>query len=125
MLRQSPSSKQRMLAVTALIGALVSSPLSAAEEAEDENQGLSFEAKLAACAACHGEDGNTPVLPQYPLLGGQYESYLVYSLQAYRAGRRVDAIMSPQIQVLDLTDKDIQRMAEFYADQGGLLQIDQ
>jgi cytochrome c553 len=28
--------------------------------------------KAAACAACHGPDGNKPITPDIPRLGGQY-----------------------------------------------------
>jgi cytochrome c553 len=86
-------------------------------------QGLSFEDKLAACAACHGKDGNTPTIAEYPKLGGQYASYLENSLKSYRAGRRDNLIMSQQIQALQLSDEDIARLAAYYESQGGLVQI--
>ena len=33
------------------------------------------------CAACHGEDGNKPLQPDFPKLGGQHYDYLLHSLK--------------------------------------------
>ena len=49
-----------------------------------------------SCIDCHGADGNNPIDPTYPKLGGQYGDYLAHALQAYRAGDREHALMSPQ-----------------------------
>jgi len=48
--------------------------------------------KAAACAACHGVDGNS-VDPQYPKLAGQHESYIARQLALYKTGERDNAIM--------------------------------
>jgi len=48
--------------------------------------------KAAACAACHGVDGNA-VDPQYPKLAGQHESYIARQLALYKTGERDNAIM--------------------------------
>ena len=70
-----------------------------------------------ACAGCHGVDGKA-IAPEYPNLGGQYESYLVKSLRDYRDGRRNNPIMSPM--AANLTDQDIEDLAAWYASQKGL-----
>ena len=44
-----------------------------------------------SCVDCHGADGNTPLDPSYPKLGGQYRDYLAHALQSYRAGDREHA----------------------------------
>lgn len=36
------------------------------------------------CAACHGEDFNTPIDPSYPKVAGQHADYLYVALKAYR-----------------------------------------
>ena len=38
-------------------------------------------AQAAACGACHGQDGATPIDPTYPNLAGQNERYLFNQLQ--------------------------------------------
>ena len=74
-------------------------------------------AKSVTCQACHGVDGKA-IAPEYPNLGGQYESYLVKSLRDYRDGRRNNPIMSPM--AANLTDQDIEDLAAWYASQKGL-----
>ena len=46
----------------------------------------------AACAACHGADGNSGT-PGYPKLSQQHPEYLVKQLQEYKEGKRKNAIM--------------------------------
>ncbi|WP_426806443.1 c-type cytochrome, partial [Stenotrophomonas sp. SrG] len=54
---------------------------------------------------CHGADGNQPLDPTYPKLGGQYGDYLAHALQAYRAWDRQHPLMTGQ--ATDLSDQDI------------------
>ncbi len=68
-----------------------------------------------ACADCHGKDGNTPLDPSYPLLGGQYADYLEHSLVGYRDGRREHALMTPQAK--ELTDQQIADVSAYFASQ--------
>lgn len=48
--------------------------------------------KAAACAACHGLDGNSSD-PQYPKLAGQHERYIARQLALYKSGERENPIM--------------------------------
>jgi len=41
-----------------------------------------------ACAACHGTDANTPIMPIYPKLAGQNAEYLAQQLQDIKSGAR-------------------------------------
>lgn len=50
------------------------------------------EASYAACAACHGADGNSGT-PAYPKLAQQHPQYLVKQLQEFKSGKRDNAIM--------------------------------
>ena len=50
------------------------------------------QASFAACAACHGADGNSGT-PAYPKLAQQHPEYLVKQLQEYKSGKRANAIM--------------------------------
>ncbi len=47
-----------------------------------------------ACAACHGPEGNKPITPETPRLGGQQYDYLVRALTEYRKGTRDNAVMT-------------------------------
>lgn len=96
--------------------AVASSAVLANEEATADT-GLPFEQKLAACAACHGENGAKPIMPEYPILAGQHADYLAAALRNYRDGRRNNPIMSSQLQALQLTDADIDQLAAHFAAQ--------
>jgi len=77
------------------------------------------EEKAATCAACHGAAGESAG-PQWPILAGQYSSYLEHSLKAYRSGSRQNAIM--QGFAGQLSDQDIEDLAAYFAAQSGPLQ---
>lgn len=66
-----------------------------------------------SCIDCHGADGNHPLDPTYPKLGGQYRDYLAQALQAYRSGERDHALMSNQARGLD--DQQIADLAAYFA----------
>lgn len=66
-----------------------------------------------SCMACHGPDGNAPIDPSYPRIGGQYRDYLEISLQHYRDGTRTNPIMASQAQTL--TDQHIADLAAYFA----------
>jgi cytochrome c553 len=99
-----------------LVGGLVlaNTQVWANEEAASDD-GLPFEDKVAACAACHGENGAKPIMPEYPILAGQHANYLAHALREYRDGRRNNPIMAAQVQALELTDSDIERLAEHFS----------
>lgn len=66
-----------------------------------------------SCADCHGADGNSPIDPSYPKLGGQYADYLAHALKAYRSGDRQHALMTAQAS--GLSDQDIADLAAYFA----------
>jgi len=104
-----------------LTGLAVALAMTAAGMANAEtDDGLSFEDKLAACAACHGEDGDKALAPDYPILAGQYADYLEAALNAYKSGRRTHPIMQMQVEALALTNEDIVRLAAHFASKPGL-----
>lgn len=92
---------------------LAALPLSALAKG-DPNAGR---AKSTTCQACHGLDGKA-VMPEYPNLAGQYESYMEKALRDYRDGRRTNPIMAPM--AANLSDQDIKDLAAWYAKQDGL-----
>ena len=71
-------------------------------------------AKAAACAGCHGPDGNSMV-PTYPKIAGQHEAYLVNAISQYKSGARSDATMKAMVAAL--SDADIANLAAYYASQ--------
>jgi cytochrome c553 len=69
-------------------------------------------APAAACAVCHGEDGNADD-PKTPRLAGLDSEYLAAAMAAYRDGTREHTVMQDIVAALSKTDID--NMAAFYA----------
>ena len=74
------------------------------------------------CAACHGQNGNTPI-PGLgaPRLAGQHYDYLVHTLKSYKSGERKNPIMMGQVQAL--STKDMEDLAAYYSAQPGSLYL--
>lgn len=60
--------------------------------------------KAAACAACHGLDGNATDPTLYPRLAGQSERYIAHQLALFKSGERVNPIMYPFASALSAQD---------------------
>jgi cytochrome c553 len=67
--------------------------------------------RAAACMACHVADG-TRGLPANPILQGQHAEYIVKQLTEFKAGKRVNAVMSGM--AAGLTPEDMVNIAAFY-----------
>ena len=65
-----------------------------------------------SCIDCHGADGNAPIDPTYPKLGGQYGDYLAHALLAYRSADRQHPLMT--LQAANLSDQDITDLAAYF-----------
>jgi cytochrome c553 len=75
--------------------------LSAAAQAGDAAAGKT---KAAACAGCHGADGNSMV-PTFPKLAGQNENYIVRELNAFKTSKgRSNPLMLGMAAPLSETD---------------------
>jgi cytochrome c553 len=101
----------------ALITAILLSSIGLAQAASAE-KGQALVEK-ANCASCHGAGLNSPILPAYPKLAGQYSDYIYYALKAYKVGNgnaqygRNNAIMGSQVQAF--TDADMHDIAAYIA----------
>src|SRR5450830_1857351 len=93
-----------LMAILALSGALI-----ATADAQDANT-----AATTVCAACHGDDGNS-VVPMFPKIAGQNETYIVKQLRDFQAGRRKSDIMAPVVAALK--PEDFASLATFYSGQ--------
>lgn len=70
--------------------------------------------KVAICATCHGNGGNS-MISQNPSLAGQNANYIIKQLQDYQSGNRQNAIMAPM--AANLSEQDIADIAAYYASQ--------
>jgi len=70
--------------------------------------------KFVQCASCHGADGRSTVVPEYPKIGGQTAAYVVNALKAYRDGRRLGTYAAMMAAVAKpLSDADITNLAAY------------
>jgi cytochrome c553 len=79
--------------------------------------------QVAACVACHGEDGlgvEAALTPKPAVIAGQHVDYLEQALTAYRNGRRKNVVMDGMAQLLK-TDADVKIAAEYFAGQASPL----
>jgi cytochrome c553 len=69
-----------------------------------------------ACVDCHGAEGNAPIDPTYPRIGGQYNDYIAHSLQLYRDGDRSGSPTTDLMasQAKELTDQQIADLAAYF-----------
>lgn len=68
--------------------------------------------KAGMCAACHGQQGISP-LPAHPHLAGQNREYLVSAMQQYKRSERKHAAM--QAVMGPLSEQDIENLATHYS----------
>ena len=68
--------------------------------------------KSAACAACHGVDGNSAA-PNFPKLAGLDAQYIAKQLADYKSGARKDPLMIGM--VAGLSRKDMDDLGAYYA----------
>jgi cytochrome c553 len=98
--------------IAVLIATTVSTALMLASAAAQDIE--AGRAKSAACAACHGVDGNS-LAGTFPNLAGQNWRYLYIQLQDFKAGRRSDPVMTPM--ALPLSRQDMIDIANYFAAQ--------
>lgn len=70
--------------------------------------------KAAACAACHGPQGNSSN-PQWPKLADLGGPYLLEQLKHFKSGKRQNAVMAGQ--VAGLSEQDMKDVAAYFAQQ--------
>lgn len=100
--------KKMILSSTVLVLALAG----AAHAAGDPEAGKT---KAAACAGCHGMDGNS-LVPTFPKLAGQGEKYIAKQLADFKANdtRKNDLMLG---MAAALSEKDMADIGAFYASQ--------
>jgi len=68
--------------------------------------------KAAACAACHGADGQ-PIMPVYPIIAGQTSRYIYLQLRDFQERRRTNEVMLHT----GMTREDMQELANYFSAQ--------
>lgn len=74
-------------------------------------------AKLFAdktCTACHGKDGNKPLMPDYPKIAGQNKAYTEKQMIDIKSGARANGNSAAMKGVMVLVnDAEIKDLAEY------------
>ncbi|WP_242489804.1 c-type cytochrome [Noviherbaspirillum cavernae] len=68
---------------------------------------------VAACASCHGAQGEGNAAANFPRIAGQSQTYLARQIKSYADGRRDNAVMAPIAKALD--EQQINAVAAYYA----------
>lgn len=97
-----------MMRMLVSAGAILLVAIGAAQAAGDVAAG---KAKSAACAACHGANGQG--VPPNPALTGKSEDQLVQAMRDYKSGKRSNAVMKGMMAAL--TDQDMANLAAYFA----------
>lgn len=103
--------KNKLLGFSLALVLASAAPVLRAETDADVDAGKE---KAAACASCHGEQGNS-LVGTFPKLAGQHASYLIKQLQAFKNGSRQNAMMAGF--AMPLSDQDMADIAAYYAEQ--------
>lgn len=96
-------------------------PIFAVSSAHAKGNPAAGETKAATCKSCHGEGGLKPILPEYPIIGGQHQDYLAAALNQYKTGKRKNASMNGFAAAL--SPQDIQDLAAYFASQKSELKM--
>ena len=101
----------RFTVIIGLVFFVTSQALADVHSAGDISAG---ELKSAACAACHGADGNSSN-PIQPSLAGQDSGYIIHQLEAFKDGSRKNGMMNAV--AAGLSETEMAGLAAFYAGQ--------
>lgn len=66
------------------------------------------------CFTCHGRDGKTPIMPEYPNIAGQNLEYLMQQIRDIKSGERNNGMTEAMKSVMFLvTDEEIEIVANY------------
>ncbi|MCF6238348.1 MAG: c-type cytochrome [Candidatus Marinimicrobia bacterium] len=72
--------------------------------------------KTKTCFTCHGLDGKTPILPQYPNIAGQTKEYALQQMIDIKAGTRANGLTAAMKGIMHLvSDEEMELLAEYVA----------
>ena len=72
--------------------------------------------KTKTCSACHGKDGKTPLMPNYPQVAGQNSAYALQQMKDIKSGARNNGQTASMKGVMHLvTDEEMQVLSDYLA----------
>ena len=97
--------------------AAATAPAAATQTPLKPGDATAGQAKAAACAACHGMDGNSAAA-QYPKLAGQHAGYIARQLGMFKSGKRPNPIMIGM--AAPLSEQDMRDIGAYFASKTSL-----
>jgi cytochrome c len=74
--------------------------------------------KERTCNACHGPDGNKPLMPDYPKVAGQNKAYIAKQMKDIKSGARANGNSAAMKGVMHLVnDQEIEEIADWLSKQ--------
>jgi cytochrome c553 len=111
--RPDNPSGARWIGSAILLVSLMLCPAAVAPAQPTERAPDTMEARLLACAACHGRQGEGTKNDYFPRLAGKPAGYLMNQLVAFRDGRRRYPPMNYLLEYIP--DPYLQKMADYFA----------
>ena len=72
--------------------------------------------KTKTCSTCHGKDGKTPIMPNYPKIAGQNQAYVQQQMLDIKSGARSNGQSAAMKGVMHLvSDDEINALSEYIA----------
>jgi cytochrome c len=66
------------------------------------------------CTACHGKDGKTPLLPEYPKIAGQNAKYIERQMLDIKSGARANGNANAMQGIMVIvSEADIKELADY------------
>ena len=70
--------------------------------------------KTKTCLACHGVDGKTPLMPQYPKIAGQNSAYALQQMKDIKSGKRANGMSAAMKGIMHLvSDDEMKALADY------------
>ena len=96
---------------TAVFGALALS-LAVAGTAQAGDGAAAYTAK--GCAACHGADAKTPIMPLYPKIAGQSKEYAAQQMNDIKSGVRSNGMSVAMKAIMaSVSDEETAAIADY------------
>ena len=68
------------------------------------------------CLTCHGKDGKSPIMPNYPKIAGQNAAYSLQQMKDIKSGKRANGMSAAMKGIMHLVnDEEMKALADYIA----------
>jgi cytochrome c len=102
-------SRTKLKVTTALAALMICSPTAFALDGAELY-------KTKTCLTCHGKDGKTTIMPNYPKLAGQNAAYSLQQMKDIKSGARSNGMTAAMKGIMHLvSEEEMKALAEYIA----------